>query len=243
MKDNGFKWLLVKVAHGSQPVNLGFIGENDWLRSFHNRGIFVGGWGWLDKDPISEANAASTAIKSLRLDFYVANAEATHKADSGGNPAFSRVFVEHFRQLHPRIIAGFSTFWGTTYYIPLGDTRVRAGHEMDFVSWSKGNFKFLPQSYPNDFPDATVPATQDHANRAHWDKRLVHPTIGIYDGQSQKVTALQYVDQLYEAKKKGFTIGYSVYNAENMKESDFQILGAQHHRLGQTSMRNMTAAI
>jgi hypothetical protein len=239
MKANGFKRLCVKVHHGSDIVNDGFMLENSWLRPFHNRGIFVGGWGWLDTNPASEAAAASEAIKRLSLDFYVANAEKTHKWDEGGDPTRSRIFCERFRALRPKIPAGFSTYWGTTWKT-LGSTQTRKDMVMDFVSWAAAGFKFMPQSYPNDFPVATVQNTMVHALKARWDKRVVHPTIGIYDGQVGRVSVEEYVRQLYAAKSDGFTVGYDVYNAENMTEHDFVVLGQEHKSL-LLPARTMTA--
>jgi hypothetical protein len=218
LRANGFGWVALLVHDGLEIDAV----ESGWIRRFRQAsGLPVGGWGVLRAEPEQEARLAHDLAARYHLDFYVADAELEYKftnddGQSGERLSRSGRFVSAFRALEPDLPAALSSY-------------CRADRQdLDWRAWNAGGFVFLPQAYVNDFGDAT-PAACVAGATAFFPAAEVHPTIGVYRGQSTRPSPETYVDLLAEAR----VVGFSVYLAENaMNVRDWSVLGRGIRELG-----------
>ena len=208
MRDAGFGWLAVDLAHY----------DADWVSRFRTAsGLPVGGWSVLGDDAPADAASAAQAVSDDSLAFYIADAEATYGYTQQGNVqspasfARSRAFVTAFRAAQPRLPAAVSSY-------------CRADeHDLDWSAWVKAGFEFLPQAYVNDFGASASPAACARG-AVHWFPLAhVHPTIGSYSGERGIVDPARWIALLRAAK----TTGFSIYPAEvGMSPEAWQAYGA-----------------
>ena len=201
LRTNGFSWVALLVHDGTtvDPI------EEDWVRRIRAAsGLAVGGWGVLRAEPELEAELAHRLVRSNRLDFYIANAEAEYKYSGDDGTSADRLgrstrFVSRFRTLEPDVPSALSSYARTDFA------------DIDWKAWSAGHFAFLPQAYVNDLGTFASPQACVRAAESFFDRSQVHPTVGMYLGVHGKTSAETYVDQLLESGARGF----SVYLAES----------------------------
>lgn len=212
LRESGFAWVAVRIHDGLSVDPI----EDDWARRFRaESGLPVGGWGVLRADPEGEAALANELVDRYALDFYIANPEAEYKFsgdDGTSEERFGRSarFVNAFRLLAPQVDAAVSSY-------------CRADRQdLDWRSWSRAGFAFLPQAYVNDFGSAASPAACASGATGFFDSAAVHPTIGVYQGPGDAPDVTRYASLLEDAG----TVGFSVYLAEtDMTARKWRILG------------------
>lgn len=219
LRGNGFGWVAVLVHDGLtvDPV------EGGWIRRFREAsGLPVGGWGVLRGEPDGEATLAHNLVNRYGLDFYIANAEAEYKYSGDSGPSIERFersqrFASAFRALNPDLPAALSSY-------------CRADREdIDWKAWNSQGFAFLPQAYVNDFGAAVAPAACAEGATGFFPAEEVHPTVGMYRGQDDRVGPERYAPLLAEAH----TVGFSVYLAENeIHRRDWRTFGQAISGLG-----------
>ncbi len=212
LRESGFSWVAVLIHDGLTADPL----EGDWVRRFRAAsGLPVGGWGVLRTEPDREADLAHRLLDYYSLNFYIANPEAEYKFsndDGTSDERFGRSqqFVERFRTLEPDMPAAISSYCRA-------DTQ-----DIDWRAWNESGFVFLPQAYVNDFGSAASPAACAEGAAGFFPIDSVHPTVGMYTGQRDGLSAEHYVALLDEAG----TVGFSVYLAETrMYAGDWHTFG------------------
>jgi hypothetical protein len=211
----GFTWI---AMHGADADGQGnpvrredFTPE--WVAKMQSLGFKVGTWGMLGSQPLADARTASDMVNELHLDFYVADVENAHKADTGGDPARSRQFTEEFRRLQPDLPLGMSTFAAAGAPNLLGSVNDPHAGPMDYTAWNDAGAVFMPQVYPGEYGDVySLANTMDHARRAGWDLSRVKPTLGFYRGETPET----YADLAGSG-----TTGFSVFLGENITDSSY----------------------
>ena len=200
---DGFSWIAIQIHNGlvAKPV------DPTWLRVFRARGLAVGGWGVELKHPRREARLGARLVNRYRLDFYIADAEAPYKVDTGGVWGRSRAFTRAFRALEPTLPAALTTYGAPT---------CTCVFPIDYRAWRRAHFALLPQAFYNQFREYRPDRTVAHALRAGWRRGDVHPVIGVYHGYA----AARYVPLLRRAR----TTGFSVFVAEAARASDYAAL-------------------
>jgi hypothetical protein len=217
MKAQGIKWIALQITDGTtvnpkteQYLQQGYI---DRLRA---AGIQVGFWGVNRTNPEEEARVVAEQVKKYHADFYVADAEIEYKYTSAsGAPdaeayGRSKRFIQAFRSELPDIPAALSSYGRTD----LAD--------IDWKAWQDAGFDWLPQAYLNEFPIYDPALCVDAAVKSGWPRDRVHPTLGLWGGgQSRLVSADEYIASL----RKGGSVGFSSYLAEQMSDADWAGLG------------------
>jgi hypothetical protein len=213
LRGSGFSWVALLIHEGvrADPI------EGEWVRRFRKSSeLLVGGWGVLRTEPEREAALAHRLLSDYSLDFYIANPEAEYKYSSDLGPSEERYlrsqrFVDEFRRLEPQTPAAISSY-----------CRVDR-QDLDWEAWSRSGFVFLPQAYVNDFGAAASPAACAEGAAEFFATRTVHPTVGVYTGQSAEPSPERYAALLDEAG----TVGFSVYLAETrMRSHEWRSFGA-----------------
>ncbi len=208
----GFGWVAVFLHDGlgEDPV------EADWVYRFRlASGLPVGGWGVLRTAPEEEAMLAHMLLARYHLDFYVANPEVEYEFSGPGGPdparsGRSQRFVERFRALRPTLAAGVSSYCSPDR------------HDIDWLSWRRAGFAFLPQAYANDLGPEGAPATCVRSAAGFFPAETIHPTVGMHPGALESLDAAAYVAMLADAG----SVGFSVYLAETrMTEAEWQVFG------------------
>lgn len=214
LRESGFGWAAVRLHDGlaEDPV------EADWVYRFRlASGLPVGGWGVLRADPENEAALASSLVERYGLDFYIANPEVEYEFSGAGGPSDERSgrssrFVGAFRSLRP-----------APFPVGLSSYCQPDRHDIDWRSWRRAGFVFLPQAYVNDIGRDGAPATCVASASGVFPRASIHPTIGMHVGSQGELDVATYVELLAEAG----TVGFSVYLAETrMTEADWRTLGA-----------------
>jgi hypothetical protein len=197
-----FSWVALHVNSGLFPLPL----DQMWVDVFRAHGLAVGGWGIERRHPQVEAVLADLAVRTYRLDFYIANAERTYERTTGGWRR-SSIFVRTFRMLQPTLPAALVTYGGAPapYVIPI-----------DYSAWRDDGFDLLPEAYYNQFRGYRPDLTVAHAQRAGWPLARVHPVIGVY----HHYPAARYVPLLQNLGTRGF----SVFLADQAEPSDYAAL-------------------
>jgi len=212
VRSAGFGWVAVYLHDGldADPV------EADWAYRFRlASGLPVGGWGVLRTQPEEEAALADELVGRYALDFYIANREVEFEFSGAGGPSpersgRSRRFVDRFRALRPTIPGGVSSYCRPDR------------HDIDWLSWRRAGFVFLPQSYVNDVGPEVSPRSCVEGAAGFFPRESVHPTVGMHEGVLESLVATDYVELLAEAG----TVGFSVYLAETrMNETEWRVFG------------------
>lgn len=214
MRESGFGWVAVRLHDGLEedPV------EADWVYRFRlASGLPVGGWGVLRTEPEQEAALASSLIDRYGLDFYIANPEAEYTYSGPDGPSDERSgrsqrFVTAFRALRPAPFpVGISSYCRPDR------------HDIDWASWRRAGFVFLPQAYVNDIGPEGAPASCVAGAAGFFPPSEIHPTIGMTPGRLSSLDVATYIELLDQAN----TVGFSVYLAETrMADADWRALGA-----------------
>ena len=181
--------------------------------------MLVVGWGWLEGDPVAEAQLAVDLCRRYDLDGYIANAEVAYEGWAT-NAGKSRVFVQEFRRLAPRAPLAVSG---------LGAATAPWVRELDYWAWLDAGAVFMPQMYPNEFGDVySVANCLAHADRMRdasdrprpIPRRLVVPTLGTYSSRFP-YSAAAYAEELAAAG----TIGFNVFLGETASDDDYRAFG------------------
>jgi hypothetical protein len=207
MRSAGFGWLAVDLAHY----------DPGWVARFRTAsGLPVGGWSVLGDDAAADAAAAAQAVQDDALDFYIADAEQSYGYTQGATTsdvdyARSRQFVDAFRAAEPTLTAAISSFCRPDE------------HDLDWATWARAGFDFLPQAYVNDLGEMLAPAACVRGARKWFPPARVHPTIGSYAGMHGLVAPSRWLALL----RRAHTTGFSIYPAEvGMSPEDWQAYGA-----------------
>jgi hypothetical protein len=177
-------------------------------------GFKVGIWNVLGSQPVEDARMASAQIQENGLDFFIADAEAAHKADTGGDPARSKAFTDEFRRLQPDTALAFSSYGAANAPNLLGSVTDPHAGPMDYKAWYDAGAVFMPQVYPGEFgPIYSLDNSMDHAARAGWDVSRVKPTLGFHRGETPET----YLADLDKAGVNGF----NVYLGENITDASY----------------------
>jgi hypothetical protein len=200
LRSNGFGWAVVFVNDGTSEAPVDPV----WIERFRRAsGLPLGGWGVLRDDPVHEADLARDLIRRYGLDFYVANAESAYEysganGPSGARSGRSRAFVDEFRQFEPDLPAGLASYCRPSR------------HDLDWKTWRRAGFVFLPEAYVNVLGPAVAPAVCVDAAGGFFPAGRIHPIVGMYEGTSGLGDAPTYARLLEQAG----TVGFSVYLAE-----------------------------
>ena len=197
---DGFSWIAIQIHNGLVVRSI----DPTWLRVFRAHGLAVGGWGVELKHPRREARLGARLVNRYGLDFYIADAEAPYKVDSGGVWGRSQAFTRAFRALEPTLPAALTTYGAPT---------CTCVFPIDYGAWRRAHFALLPQAFYNQFREYRPDRTVAHALRAGWRRGDVHPVIGVYHGYA----AARYVPLLRRAR----TTGFSVFVAEAARATDY----------------------
>ena len=180
--DNHFGWVCLQCFDGTTLIEQTQIPL--WKAGIQSRGMRFGLWGVQHTDPSGDAGRADSQIDLWGAEFYIANAEAEYKTDTGGTRANAGTFCTAFRAAQPNIAAALVTYAATGNEVSvLGDTTVAAAGVMDFKAWYDAGFHYLPEAYASDplwAPDRVL----RHARRAKWPMSRIHLVLGIYAGGS-----------------------------------------------------------
>ena len=201
-------------------------GWADKLRGAAQGRVLVGGWAYVAADPEADAAKYVALCKKWKLDFFIANAEAEYKSDTGGLYDRSERFVKAYRALAPNYPSALSSFGFLGDYSRMGSDEDRKGMRVfDFAAWRDGGFRWMPQVYWHEFEDyEPYRAIQWAIEAKGWPKGWVHPTIGLYGARKHDVH--EYVAKLKAATARYGTKGVSVYLANQMTDAEYQAIAA-----------------
>lgn len=228
---NSFRWVAVKLHDGLNVVpEVASALHNGWHHRMAAQGITVGGWGVNLTEPEEEATLVHRLVSEHKLGFYIADAEAAHKADSGGDPHRSIRFVNTFRQLLPTTPAAMSTYGAASGDNVLGRVSSDVG-PMFFRPWYRAGFRLLPQAYPNQYGEVySLERCMAHSLSAGYPLSWIHLVVGNYGGWH----ADQYVDDLHKILSRWHRVsrGFSLFLAESTSEQDIEAYGRAIRKWG-----------
>jgi hypothetical protein len=217
LKAQGIKWIALQITDGTtiNPNTEKALSEG-YVAQLRAAGIQVGFWGVNRTNPEAEAKVVAEQVKKYGADFYIADAEAEYKYTSPSGAwdpealGRSKRFIAAFRAELPDLPSALSSYGRTD----LAD--------LDWKAWQDAGFDWLPQSYLNEFPIYDPALCVDAAVESGWPRDRVHPTLGLWGGgQDRLVSADEYVASL----RKGGSVGFSSYLAEQMSDADWAGLG------------------
>lgn len=118
-KQTGLSHVLVKIADGDDFYNIDRNTGKDLagpvVKALCNQGIEVWGWHYVyGYDPIKEADAAISRIRSLDLAGYVIDAEAEYKQP--GKDVAARQFMNRLRAMLPNYPIALSSYRYPSYH-------------------------------------------------------------------------------------------------------------------------------
>jgi hypothetical protein len=217
---NKIGWCAVYVHQGASAQNVDWLDAHNWASIMRNAGITFGLWGYLSHDPVGEAKLASDLISHFddpaHSTFYIADAEAEYTS-WGGDITRSATFASTFRNLRPARPAALTSFGAATW--DFSESTV-----FDFKPWQQNNYDFLPQCYFQQAAENEPAHCVEQAIAEGWPASTVHPIVGIYDDQLGRINGDQYSYLLRNCIKRFGTVGWSIYNAENVTDADLQAL-------------------
>lgn len=195
-----------KLHHGGS-ANTACLASLDagWHTGWRAAGCRVVGWGWLEGDPVAEAELAVSLCSRYRLDGYIANCEAPYE---GAGKWRSQPFVARFRDLAPHAPLGLSYIG---YGVPYRD--------LDFDPWLYADAAFLPQCYDGTSATSIWPSLAA-AGRAGIPKGRVFPTLGT-SGFEFPYDPAGYRAELQASGAAGF----SVWLLESTSDDALRTLG------------------
>lgn len=204
----------VSVFHGPQGENA----EPAYFRTLRAAGLLVGGWGYLEGDGLdgnqvrgaeTEALLAAERCHTLPLDFYVADPEDRYSYSPVDNPVagsgrkrfgYSIRFVRAFAKAigKPGFPRGVASYGRVDF------------HDLDWRAWAlKGPdgtlWRCIPQTYANE-SQALAPDLCTTAALRYWDRRYIHPLIGVYQGALGRHSPAGYAAELRRARTRGFGV-------------------------------------
>lgn len=217
----GFEVVCVKVCDGSHryagshSLNL----ADEWLAPLRRAGLRLTGWGYCyGYDPAAEAVLAAQLAHELGLRAFVADCEREFEYDPVDEPERGAGVDRYARS--SEWLRAWRAIKGAP---PLGLTsfgRVDL-HRVDFAAWARAGARFVPQAYANASVELDVPACVEHA-ATYFDRRRVHPWVGLYHSDTGDMTGAGYVAQLHAARTRGF----GVYLADTAQVDDLHALSA-----------------
>lgn len=224
---HGFGWCAIYAMEGTQEQNASWLAGHDWFSALRANGVRPGIWGFLEEDPVGEAQLADALISKYDGPahdvFFIADAEASYKADTGGDRTRSGKFVNEFRRLRPTRVAALSSYGAAVWDNLLGSV-------FDYGPWQNNLFDFMPQAYFNETGEYEPGHCVQQALANGWRAVDIHPTVSSYDGALGRINGDQYSYILRTLNARYMTTGFSVFNAENMTDADFDA----YSRLAQT---------
>lgn len=122
------------------------------------------GWGWLQDDPVREAEIAVNLSRQFGLAGYIANGEAP--IEGPANYWKSAAFVQRFRELAPNAPLALS-------YIGYGNPH----RDLTFQPWIDAGAVLMPQCYWATEATSIYPSLIA-ADRVPIPRRLIVPTLG-----------------------------------------------------------------
>jgi hypothetical protein len=188
--------------------------------------MLVGGWGQNRTDAHADAEKVNGLILREGADYWIAACEFEYKGDAGTtNWNRTATFLHRFRELQPTFPFGFCSM----------PNEVRGG-SFDWQSVRGANGRWIPECYPNEFPNAPSqwPESAQAAANEQFFKTYTHPALGLYvPNGGVNVRAQPYIDSMRAARAKyGFSYGYSVYLMHNMEEPDWPKFAAVNGKAG-----------
>lgn len=229
------KWIVAVLSHG---VNRNGSHNNDvddqenqaWLaagkaKPYRDAGIQVGGWGWHEVVPETEAMIAATHVATFGLDLWIANAEAVWKPDDPGfvPNAPERYAVALEAELASRSLTGLPIGWSV-----LGAPPAPFAYGYDYAAFTRRGWHILPQAYPQQSPEYVLDNVVEHAlGRVGIRPEFVHPTIANYGPQKPEAFRPSIADwsQAIERGRRRGVVGYSLW-AHDWGQSDVDTLAA-----------------
>jgi len=212
----GFDTVCVKVCdgsheyHGSAGVNL----ASSWLAPLRAARLRIAGWGYLyGFDPTAEASLAARLAHELGLVAFVADAEKEFEFDPVHDPqrdagkaryARSRQWLTAWRAIKGTPALGLTSFGRVDL------------HRLDWQAWASAGARFCPQAYFNESHELAPALCVKHA-ATYWDRRLVHPWLGLYAGAAGRPSGAEYAALV----KSAGTYGLAVYLSDTASVTDY----------------------
>jgi hypothetical protein len=237
MAANHVGWVACQCFDGDAPGVYKFQSVmGSWRDDIRALGMDFGVWGVHHNDPTSDAARAINQIDTWGPDFYIADAEAEYKTDTGGTRAHSATFVNAFRATKPSFKAALTSYGGAYSPNVIGDCTNAAASVFDYKAWYDAGFHFHPQAYynQNDVYDPLICVL--HAQRANWPLSRVHIIVGIFSGGIRTMHGADYVPLMRQtdallpnfgqAVSPQTTYGFSAFLGDQMIQQDFVDLGA-----------------
>ncbi|MGH3104025.1 MAG: hypothetical protein ACRDN6_08020 [Gaiellaceae bacterium] len=234
LADTGVKWVAAVLTHGANADGSHNNDVDDktnqaWLaagnaKPYRDAGIKVGGWGWHEVMPETEAIIAATHIASFHLDFWIANAEAVWKPDDSRfvRDAPERYALALDNELESRGLTGLAVGWSV-----LGAPPAPFAYGYDYKAFTRRGWHILPQAYPQQSPEYELDNVLEHSlARAGIRPDFVHPTIANYGPQKPdafKPTIAEWSQAVERGRTRG-VIGYSLWSHDWQPE-DARTLG------------------
>lgn len=179
-----------------------------WAQRWQAAGAYVAGWGWLEGDPVREAQIAVYLCRKFDLDGYIANAETAYEFDGAWK---SKAFVDEFRRLAPRAPLALS-FIGEGYPYRM----------LDFTPWVKDGAALMPQCYWSTSATSTRPS-YDAAVRAGLPLDRIFWTLGTSAFETL-YPAEEYRRELDAFASMGVSSRFNVWLLENTLDDDLRTL-------------------
>jgi hypothetical protein len=191
---HGLRWLTAQAIAGGRVL------DRDWIRAMRRatreRDMRLGVHGYIGKpapQPDAEADAMARAIDIAEADFAIVNAEIEYERSAS---PVSRAFVDAYRRLQPDVLSYFSSFGRPSFHAGL-----------DWVAWSDGAFRGMPQAYENLNAGQLKPA-QCVADWARFFERdALRPTLGCFsEGGHGHLPVARLVASVREVPAVSFNI-------------------------------------
>ncbi len=190
----GLSHVLIKIADGSNPVNIDKETKIDLVppvvAALQARGIQAWGWHYVyGDDPIGEARVAVQRVQELNLQGYVIDAEIQYKQP--GRAAAARRYMNELRRSLTSLPIALSSYRFPTYHpeLPWHDFLEQCDYNMPQVYWEKSH-------NPADQLARTVKEFQ-----AQTPYRPVIPTAPTYKWDGWRPTDQDIKEFLQAAKK------------------------------------------
>jgi len=132
--------------------------------------MLVGGWGQNREDAHADAEKVNGLILREGADYWIAACEFEYKGDAGTtNWNRTATFLHRFRELQPTFPFGFCSM----------PNEVRGG-SFDWQSIRNANARWIPECYPNEFPNAPGqwPEDAQAGGNLQFFKTYTHPALG-----------------------------------------------------------------
>ena len=216
----GYDVVCVKVCDGTTPYHgeHGLNLSDEWLAPLRRAGLRIAGWGYsYGYEPGKEATLAVELAQELRLSAFVLDAEKEYEYDPVSAP-----HAGAGRERYDRAAQWLHVYYSARRRPPLGLTSFGRCdlHRLDWARFATLDVRFLPQAYANESLELTPELCVEHA-APYWDRRFVHPWVGLYHGAGATVSGSEYVDLLRRAGTRGF----AVYLGDTVQVNDLVALG------------------